>query len=559
MKTLATIVLLVFVIVLPARAAEPVELSLPMVFSDGMVLQRAMPVPVWGKAEPGAKVTVTLLRDGAEPIVQSAQVEPIGRWMLLLPKLSAGGPVKLRFDVNGQEVVTLQDVLIGEVWICSGQSNMKFRLRGVRDAKKELATADQPTIRLLHVWPQVRNRPHEIFIPQPDGRKQTTRPATTLRNNAWSHCNAETARRFSAVGYLFGRELHKELDVPVGLICAAWGGTPAEAWTPTSVLQANPECKPMLDAWRDKLKTYNLQAARKHYNKRLARWKTQADKAKQAGRKPPRKPRFVNFYKHPQRPGVLFNGMIHPLVPFAVRGVIWYQGENNALRAWQYRTLFPQMITAWRQQWSDALPPSARPIRMPFYWVSLANFRQPRAYQDKSTWAELRDAQTQTLSLPDTGQALAIDVGEANNIHPRNKQTVAERLARVALAETYGRDVIFRGPTLKKMTVDGSTVTLEFANVGHGLTVKGEDLKGFALAGADKTFHPAAKAYLDGSRVILSHPDVPAPVAVRYNWADNPIGTLYNSANLPAEPFRTDDWPLTTQGKVIPRVVAPKK
>lgn len=532
----------------PVVAEAPPKLLLPMMFTDHMVLQRDLPVPVWGVADPAAEVSVTWQLPDAQPITRKAVADAKGRWMLLLPDLSTGGPGELVFTVNGRAVVTLKNVLVGEVWLCSGQSNMKFRLGGVRNAEKELATTDRPMLRLLHVWPQTRLKPLEILVRQPPDRPQTTQPAGAWKHNAWSVCTPESAKLFSAVGYLFGRELQEELDVPVGLIQATWGGTPAEAWTPMSAMQADDFYKPLLTAWKSHIKRYNHQEAMKRHQEQLAQWQKNCDAARKAGRKPPRRPRFVDLHKSPHRPAVLYNGMIAPLVPYAVRGVIWYQGEANAKRAWQYARLFPDMIRAWREQWNAAVPAEARPVELPFFWVSLANFRKPRDYQPNSTWAELREAQSGARKLPRTGQALAIDVGEAGDIHPKDKQTVAARLARCALADVYGKDVACRGPSFADMEINGPTVTFRFENTAGGLVVRGKTLRGFALAGEDRSFHPAEAKLLDG-RVVLSCPQVSAPIAVRYNWADNPPGNLYNAAGLPAEPFRSDDWPMSTRGK----------
>jgi sialate O-acetylesterase len=338
------------------------------------------------------------------------------------------------------------------------------------------------------------------------------------------------------VAYFFGRYLHKELNVPVGLIHTSWGGTPAEAWTRREVLEANPDCAPILKRYDDAVAKYPQ--AMKEYEQKLAEWKEAAQKAKAESTNPPRRPGEPFGPGHPHSPAGLYNAMIAPLIPYGIAGAIWYQGESNAGRAYQYRTLFPDMIKNWRNDWGVG--------KFPFLFVQLANFMKTKPEPDESAWAELREAQTMTLALPNTGMAVIIDIGDADDIHPKNKQDVGKRLALWALANTYGKKLVYSGPIYKSMKVDGNSIVLSFDHVGGGLVAKGgEELEGFAIAGSDKKF-VWADARINGDTVIVSSDKVSEPVAVRYAWADNPVCNLYNKEELPASPFRTDEWPGVT-------------
>jgi sialate O-acetylesterase len=341
---------------------------------------------------------------------------------------------------------------------------------------------------------------------------------------------------FSAAAYFFGRYLHKELNIPVGLIHTSWGGTPAEAWTRREVLEAIEDCAPILKRYEDAVANYPN--AMEEYKKKLAEWKDAAAKAKAEGTNPPRRPREPFGPGHPHTPSGLYNAMIAPLIPYGIAGAIWYQGESNAGRAYQYRKLFKAMITNWRKDWGLG--------RFPFLFVQLANFMQTKPEPGDSAWAELREAQSMALELPNAGMAVIIDIGEADNIHPKNKQDVGKRLALWALADTYGKEMIKSGPIYRSMNVNGNSIVLEFKYVGGGLVAKdGEDLKGFAVAGADRKF-VWADAKIVGNTIVVSSDQVTEPVAVRYAWADNPVCNLYNTEGLPASPFRTDDWPGVT-------------
>lgn len=490
------------------------DVKLPTVIGDNMVLQQGRKIPIWGQADPGEKVTVTLGKDTA-----TATADRDGRWMVKLKKQKAGGPHEVTITANS--TITLKNVLIGEVWVCSGQSNMQMSVTGVRDAPKEIAEADYPNIHLFAV-PNVT-----AAEPQRDCK------------GSWVTCSPQTVPGFSAVGYFFGRELHRKLGVPIGLINTSWGGTPAETWTSRAALDAVPDLHPLLDRWDQTIANYPQAKAK--WDQDMVKWKEAADKAKTEGKPAPQRPWPPQGTDSPHRPGNLYNGMISPLIPYAIAGAIWYQGESNAGRAYEYRTLFPTMIQNWRKDWRQG--------DFPFLFVQLANFMQTRPDPVDSAWAELRESQTRTLSLPKTGMAVIIDIGEASDIHPKNKQDVGYRLALAAEKITYKQNIVFSGPTYKSMKIEGDKVRLSFRNLGSGLVARdGETLKGFAVAGEDKKF-VWADATIEGNTIVVRSDQVAKPVAVRYAWADNPVCNLYNKEGLPASPFRTDDFPMVTAPK----------
>lgn len=489
------------------------EVRLPSMFSDHMVLQRDVSVPVWGWAAPGEAITVSI--DGQS---KSAKTDASGKWSVKLDKLSSKEPTTM--TVKGSNTLTISDVLVGEVWLGSGQSNMQLNVGAVNNAAAEIAKADFPQIRLFTVE-----------------RKTSPTPMDTC-GGKWVLCSPQTVGPFSAAAYFFGRDLHQSLKVPVGLFNSSWGGTPIEAWTSMDVQQSNREFKPMLEAWKKKVAVpYDEAAAMARYEKQMQAWKTAAEKLKAAGKpagpepKKPMAPRLM-----PGHPANLFNGMIAPLIPYAMRGAIWYQGENNAGSANPelYNVQLPLLVKDWRQRWGLG--------DFPFAWVQLPNFKKrnddPGA---PSTWAIVREAMLRSLNVPNTGMAIIIDSGEEANIHPKNKQVVGARLALWAKAKVYGQKIPFSGPLPGPHTIKGNEVTISFTNADGGLVAKGGDLKGFAVAGSDKKW-VWAKARIEGDKVIVSSPDVAAPVAVRYAFGDNPDCNLTNGAGLPASPFRTDTW-----------------
>ncbi len=509
---------------LPATSHAAVRM--PSVFGSHMVLQREMEVPVWGWADPGEEVTVSF-RDQEEATVAGED----GTWMVRLMPLSVGEPGVL--EVTASNTLTFEDVLVGEVWVCSGQSNMEWTVGNSFDPDLELAAANYPGLRLYSAQRTTAMEPQDDV----DGQ--------------WQTCNPESLAGFSGVAYFFGRQLHETLQVPVGLVKSAWGGTPAEAWTSHDHLAAKADLQPIQATWAERVANYDPDQARQQFDTAMARWEDQAAEARAAGRQPPRRPQLAQEpTSNPHHPSVLYNGMLNPLIPYAIRGAIWYQGESNAGRAHQYRMLMPTMIRSWRDAWGQG--------DFPFYMVQLANFRAIQSEPGESDWAELREAQTLTLDVePNTGMACITDIGAAGDIHPKDKVNVGRRLARLALVEQYGFENITKcGPTYRSLDIVGSECVIHFDNLGvgnlNGLTsYYNEPLTGFAIAGADHVWH-WAEARIEDDTVVVSHPDVPEPLAVRYNWADNPQGNLYNKAYLPAWPFRTDDWPGVTEGKLTP-------
>jgi len=396
---------------------------------------------------------------------------------------------------------------------------MQWPVSAVRDADLEIRSAKLPQIRLITV-PQVGTQE-----PQNDFQGE------------WKVCSPETVGDFSAVGFFFGRILHQVLGVPIGLIDNSWGGSSCEAWVRRDLLEKDPRYKALLERWKKTEATYDHEKALAAYKTRLEQWKKKAREAKAAGKPIPRRPRPPrNPLIGQHRPGNLYNGVLKPILGYGIRGTIWYQGESNASRAYQYRHLFPLMIQSWRDEWGIG--------DFPFYWVQLADYRAETAEPKESDWAELREAQTMAMKLPHTGQAVIIDLGEANDIHPRNKQDVARRLARWPLACQYGLDIVYQSPLYKSMHTKGNKIVITFDHVGGGLvTVDVHDVKGFAIAGKDRKFVWAEARIVGKNQVEVWNDSVSNPVAVRYAWADNPVCNLYSRERLPVTPFRTDDWP----------------
>ena len=475
------------------------------VFGDHMVLQRDASVPVWGTAAAGEEVTVRVADQK-----KTTKADESGKWMLKLDPLHTADPVTMQ--VTGKNAIKFEDVLIGDVWVCSGQSNMGFAVRNAENAEKDIAAANFPRLRLF----SVAHKPSPTPLDSTGGK--------------WELCTPATVPGFTAVGFFFGRDLHQKLGVPVGLIHTSWGGTVAEAWTDPKSLESNPEFAPILDRGRDYPTEYPKLLEK--YDQQAAALKAKGDTAHL---KTLRKPAAPN--QDPNLPSVLFNGMIAPLEPFAIKGAIWYQGESNGSRGYQYRSLLPAMITGWRRTWGEG--------DFPFLIVQLPEFGKNQPNGD-SSWAELREAQWLTSrNVPNVGIAVAMGLGDPGNVHPTKKQEVGRRLALVAEKQVYGEDVIASGPVYKSMAADGDKVTLTFDDIAGGLEAQGGKLEGFTIAGDDHKFVPA-QAEIRGSTVVVSAPGVNHPVAVRYGWANSPTCTLYNQAGLPAAPFRTDDWPVSS-------------
>tara|TARA_Y100001934_G_scaffold27923_1_gene30373 strand:- start:853 stop:2322 length:1470 start_codon:yes stop_codon:yes gene_type:complete len=474
---------------LTLSATLAADVKLPPVIGKDMVLQRDLPVPIWGWAEAGEEVSVSFAGQTKE-----TKAGADGKWMIKLDKLKANAKAT-NLTIKGKNEITLENILVGEVWICSGQSNMEWSIRASMNAQEEIAASDHPHIRLFNV----------------PGHTTHPKPQEQGKGN-WVVCGPKTSSGFSAVGYYFGRRLHKELKVPVGLIGSNWGGTRIEPWTTLAGFESVPEL---------------------------------ADIAKK-----------VKGYKADTRvggssPSAIYNSMVHPLTPFAMRGAIWYQGESNGGEHMSYYHKKHALVNGWRKAFQNK--------DLGFYWVQLANFRQPNKNPAGGDgWAKIREAQTKALDIPHTGMAVAIDLADAHNpndIHPRNKQDVGGRLAQWALHQTYGKkDLVPTGPRYKSHKVKGNTVHISFDHVGKGLMVgkktkleptaevKDGNLEHFSIAGEDKKW-VWAKAAISGDTVLVKSKEVPNPVAVRYGFTMNPANAnLYNKDGIPALPFRTDDW-----------------
>jgi sialate O-acetylesterase len=449
-------------------------INLPAVIGDNMVLQRGQPVPIWGWADKGEEVTVTV---AGQKRVTTAGDD--GRWKVTIDKLDAGQPLEMTLEGSSGSTVTLKNILVGEVWVCSGQSNMAIGVAACKNGKEEVAAANHPEIRLFLV-----------------AQAQTPQPTADVKGQ-WKHCTPENIANgkpdcggFSAVAYYFGRQLHDELEVPIGLIDTSVGGTPAEFWTSRKTLEAIPALKPL----------------------------AQGDSS------------------------CLYNGMIAPLIPYAIRGAIWYQGESNVPRAYQYRTLFPAMIGNWRADWGQG--------DFPFGFVQISPYGKysTEGKQDPKCGPELWEAQLMTLkSAPNMGMVVTTDIGDVNNIHPANKQDVGRRLALWALAKAYGRDVVYSGPIYKSMSIEGGKIRLQFEHCGAGLVSRdGKPLSHFTIAGDDQNFVPAVATIADDSIVVHSD-EAAKPVAVRFGWRNDATPNLSNKDGLPASPFRTDQWKGATE------------
>lgn len=450
------------------------KITLPSFFTSNMVLQQKAEVLLHGQASPSKKVTVKVGWENDHTYVTRA--DKTGNWELKIQTPAAGGPYALTFS-DGKKL-TLDNVLIGEVWFCSGQSNMEMPLEGwgkINNYQQEIADANYPSIRLLQV-------------------KRT--PAATPQQEAiidfgWKECSPEAIPTFSATAYFFARKLWQELKIPVGLIHSSWGGSPAESWV-----------------------SYEGLSQVNTYKERVEELKKQTVDNKK-------------FY-----PAALYNGMVEPFIQFPVKGAIWYQGEANANRATEYVDLFQALINDWRDKWKNP--------DMPFYYVQLAPFMKAVEVEPAAEWGFLREAQSDALHLAHTGMAVITDIGDAKDIHPKNKQEVGKRLALIALSQTYGCAIEATAPRYDSYQVEENHVRLHFSHIGNGFRTDTQ-LKGFIIAGTDHVFYPA-EASIEGNDIIVSSPKVKYPAAVRYAWANNPICNLFSAAGLPVSPFRTDRW-----------------
>jgi len=504
MKAFSLIV--VVLLLSPMAGRLRAEVKLPPHFASHMVLQRDTKVPVWGTAEAGEKVTVAFGGETKEAVADAA-----GTWRVDLDPMRASDEGRL-LTVTGTKTVLpvrYDDVLVGEVWLCSGQSNMdftvaktgKYYFAGVNHEAEEVAAANYPLIRMFTgEW------------------ARAYKPQSSVAGT-WRVCTPDTVREFSAIGYFFARDLQKELNVPIGILTETYGASTAQAWIRRETIAADPRLKPVLDAFDAKVKSYVPLSALEE-----KQWAEAVAEAKMKGQKSPRHPRPDPVLDQ-HNPTVLFNGMIAPIVPFAIRGVLWYQGESIT----PPRELFPiwnaTLITDWRRLWG---------YDFPFFFVQLASLKA------KSNTPAVREQQAEALALPNTGMAVTIDIGDPENVHPKDKQDVGARLVRIALAKVYDRPVEYSGPVYESMKIEGSSIRLRFTHLGGGLVARGGALKTFVIAGSDLKFVPAS-ARIEANTIVVSSPQIIAPVAVRYAWESYPEGcNLCNAAGLPAAPFRTD-------------------
>lgn len=522
-----------------AVTAARADISMPAIFSDHMVLLREARVPVWGKAEVGEKVTVSF---GGQMVSTEAGAD--GRWRVELKGLKASDTAG-ELKVVGKNEIVIRDVLVGEVWLCSGQSNMDFRIArteerkwcGLANESEVIAAADRPTLRM--------------FIADPTMKDE----AADDVGGKWMVSSSETAGEFSAVAYFFGVELQQTLKVPMGLVVTSFGASTAQAWISPKALAANPALASMLTTYDEAKAAWDSGEAKTKYEAALKTWEEAAEKAKAENKPAPRKPGAPRDPRQDQHnPGVLHNGMLAPLAPYGIRGVIWYQGESNGYNSELYLELMRTLVNDWRVLWAakkgetfelggeDASLSGA----FPFLSVQLANYRAPatQPVQLNSQIARVREAQLQSSKGPNMGLVTAVDIGDAKDVHPRNKLDVGRRLALVARAIAYGEEVAYSGPVVANVEVQGESIRVEFRHADGGLAIKGEELKGFAVQ-TEAGEWVEAKAEIAGSNaVVVKAASGPVKIrAVRYAWADNPPTTLYSGAGLPTFPFKTDELP----------------
>jgi len=508
-------------ILLGLVASARAELKLPAIISDHMVLQQKQSDPIWGWDTPGTKVTVTFAGQ-----TKSAEAGADGKWTVKLDPVPANA-LPQAITIEGTNKKEIQDVLVGEVWMCSGQSNMGFVLRDDWNGDIEAAAAKLPNLRLIKV-PQVG-----------------TQELKTDFAGAWKASDAESSTGFSAVGFLFGRYLHNILGIPVGLIDNSWGGSAAEAWIRRETIEKDPRFALLMENTRKNEAYMQSDKAQTDHAAAVEKWKVDVEKAKAEGKLPPRQPQAPGAWLTGNaRPGNIFAGVVNPTLGYGMKGVVWYQGESNASRAYEYAELFPFMIEQWRKEWGEG--------DFSFYWVQLANYMAQKPEPGDSQWAELRESQTKTMQMPNTGQAVIIDLGEGKDIHPKNKHDVAARLVRWALVKDYGLKFPFRSPEFKSLEIEGNKAVVTLDYFGSSLRPFGVlDAVGFAICGEDKVWHWATGKVLPGDKIEVSSDKVEKPVAVRYAWADNPVCNLFSKEGLPVTPFRTDDFTPITKPKPV--------
>jgi sialate O-acetylesterase len=491
-----------------AASAGRAELSLAPLFADHAIVQCDKPLPVWGRAEPGEKVSVTF-----HDQTLRATADASGRWIVYFQPIAATAePADL--TIAGKSTIVVRDVLVGEVWLAAGQSNMELPVARVREDERKLAMVE---------WPLVRHLKIEHAV--------AAAPAETARTGGWRIAGPDTVGDFTAVGYFFAREVQRRLGVPVGIVHSSWGGTPIEAWM-SDLARAETSLGAQIDErWRQAVSEWTPERVARYRAEKAAWDKAEEEAAAEKTKNPLRWPAPPATDDSPLRPGGLFNAMIAPLQPGAIRGVLWYQGEANVGRAAEYAELFPAMIRSWRANWGDE--------RLPFLLVQLPNFAG--GDPNGRAWAQLREAQAKALELPATGMAVAIDLGNPDDLHPTNKLEVGRRLALIAKTIVYGRPGDYSGPVFAGMTREGAALRVRFTHAGSGLVAHDRPVQSLEIAGDDNVFHPAS-GRIERDTLVVSSPKVKTPVAVRYAWSNAPVANLYNGAGLPAAPFRSDDF-----------------
>lgn len=482
------------------------------VFTDHMVLQRNALVKIWGEAKSGSLVEVRFA--GQLRKIKAAK----GKWQVTLKTGEAGGPYKLEV-INGNNKVSFQDVLIGDVWLAGGQSNMEFALRRVKDARTEISLADYPQIRYYKV-------PRKFY------------PEQEISKASWNVCSPQTASEFSAIAYYFARNIHKELNVPIGIIQTPVGGTTAEAWTSRALLMSDKDFRPIVQHYDSIVNSYGPDGYEKLYNRYVASL-TEYQHLSAEQKKYIAKPVEPMGRKNFHRPIGLSETMLSTVIPYTLKGFLFYQGESNTARGAQYRKLFPAMINEWRTSWGQG--------DIPFLFIQLPRFETKTRY-----WYELREAQYLTsVHVKNTAMVVAFDQGNPKDIHPIVKDTVGWRLSQLALGKVYGKEVVCQGPEFKKMTkTDDGSLLLYFDNAGTGLVAKdnASKLSGFTIAGRDGKFYPAEAVIVGKNQVKVKNSQVTAPVDVRYLWVNSTDMNLFNKEGFPATSFRTDKYPLVTEG-----------
>ena len=501
------------------------EVKPSSLFTDHMVLQRGIEIPVWGSANAGEAVSVKLNK-----ATVTTTADASGHWMVRLPKQKAGGPYIV--EIKGSNSVAINDVYIGDVWLCSGQSNMDMTVAkedrywcGVQNEAKEVAEANYPEIRVFDVDFTPFNAPQANAV------------------GKWEICSPATVGHFSAVAYFFAREIYTRYHIPIGLITSAYGASTAETWISKEALEAHPNLKPLLDAYTQKLEKFLPDSATilNKYRQELSEYKGNLASAQAAAgdvtaSKKVRAPRNPNPIVDQHNPYVCYNGMIAPLVPYAIKGALWYQGESNGPSASLYREIMETLVADWRKSWGQG--------NFPFLYVQLANYGAPVTEPVKDDiMMTVREAQVQNLAIPNTAMAVAIENAGDNpkNIHPKNKQAIGYRLGVAARAKVYGEKIEYSGPMYKNYKIEGNSIRLYFDHLGSGLAAKDGKLSGFAICGEDRKF-VWADARIDGKTIVVSSPEIAKPIAVRYAWSVNPPASLSNKEELWAPNFRTDNF-----------------